>query len=96
MITIPENKSTKHQEDVDKVCQLVLDQLNTNETAMVYWSSIPSLQVAREVANIFVSKGYYAKITHFTESWKGFQKLAVSIKPLKEFNSCKVYDEFIR
>ena len=93
--TIPKNTEDKFNEQVEKVVKMILNEFKEHNRADIYWSSIPSLAVAKEVGMRFKRQGYYAKITYFVEGWKGFQKLSVAKSPMSECNARMVYDVFL-
>lgn len=90
---IPTNTNTNPN---NKVIELAIKGLAERETVMFYKSELPNLKAAREIGQMFADKGYYAKIIHFCESWKGFQSLIISKNPISETCGRMVYDEFIR
>ena len=95
MVEIPTNTQDKKQEQIDALTSRILNDLKSSSRSDVYWSKIPSLEIAKEVGYAFKKKGYYAKITYFVERWKGFQKLSVSKTPMKEVSAMMVYDEML-
>lgn len=83
MIEIPQNDNKYNP--VDELAQKALKSINESGSFYQYhYQSGISYETAKAVAQMFVNKGYHAKITHFCESWKGWQCLVIDKKPLND------------
>ena len=90
---IPTNTNTNPNEEI---INAAIKKLAESDSVMFYKRELPNLNAAREIGRKFADKGYYAKIIHFCESWKGFQSLIISKNPIRQTSGLMVYDEFIR
>lgn len=92
---IPENPNKRDYRA--EVTQRIINDLQNKTQVTYYWSEASApIEVFIDVAHDFVKKGYYAKVNHFVESWKGIQCVVISKEPLHETNARMVYSQMIR
>lgn len=91
---IPENDNKRDYRD--EVTRRIISDLRDNNQAMYYRAaeSLP-IDIFIDVARDFVRKGYYAKVNHFTQTWKGIQSVVISKTPLRPTNARMVYSTMI-
>lgn len=93
---IPENKNNE-QRVIEELANRMYERMaQHNGYGCWYARELPGRDIAVAAARVLVRKGYYAKINYFAESWKGYQCVVVSDKPLEYTNARLVYSEMIR
>ena len=65
------------------------------EYRLYRYDSGVAYDTAKALAMRFVDKGYHAKFNHFVESWKGYQCVVISKKPIIDHIGCKLYAEHL-
>jgi len=93
---IPENKNNEQKAIEELAARMYERMTNNNGYSCWYARELPGRDIAVAAARQLVRKGYYAKINYFAESWKGYQCVVVSDKPLDYSKARLVYSEMIR
>lgn len=85
---IPQNdmKIDYVQQLIDKIVPTLVSKGH----AVAYWNEVPDEKTATQVGQMFVEKGYYAKMNYFLND--KMQMLIVSKTPLQQTSASKIYD----
>lgn len=93
---IPENRNSEQRVVEELAGRMYEHMVAHNGYSCWYAKELPGRDIAIAAARLLVAKGYYAKINHFVEPWKGYQCVVVSDKPFECTNAKMVYSEMIR